>query len=206
MITTLAIGQEDQHATHIDYRDYFVFGLKMGANYSNLYDTKGETFHADPKFGIASGAFACIPIGRYLGIQPEVLFSQKGFRATGSAFGSNYEFRRTTSYIDVPLFIAFKPIEAFTLLVGPQYSYLIQQDDKFIEGPNSAMQERQFNNDNPRKNTLCFVAGFDINLSHILFSARAGWDVQNNNGDGTSTSPRYRNAWYQATVGYRFYL
>jgi hypothetical protein len=33
---------------------------------------------------------------------------------------------------------------------------------------------------------------------------RGSWDLKNNNGDGTSTTPRYKNVWYQATVGYRF--
>src|SRR4051812_33393269 len=63
-----------------DFREKLLFGLKVGANYSNVYDAQGEAFHADPKVGLAAGAFLAIPIGRYLGIQPEVLFSQKGFQ------------------------------------------------------------------------------------------------------------------------------
>jgi hypothetical protein len=38
-----------------------------------------------------------------------------------------------------------------------------------------------------------------------VLSARSGWDVQRNNGDGTSSIPRYKNVWFQATIGYRFY-
>ena len=57
------------------------FGMKAGANYSNVYDSKGEDFNADPKFGLAAGAFLSIPFGQYIGIQPEILFSQKGFKA-----------------------------------------------------------------------------------------------------------------------------
>ncbi|MCD6013735.1 MAG: hypothetical protein K0Q79_3597 [Flavipsychrobacter sp.] len=206
LITTAAIGQESNSLSSLDYRDHLVFGLKIGANYSNVYDAKGDAFTTDPKFGMASGAFAAIPFGRYLGIQPEVLFSQKGFRASGSILGDTYEFTRTTSYIDVPLFLAFKPVEMFTLLAGPQYSFLIQQNDKYTNGPNSIVQEKQFSNNNLRKNMLCFVGGFDVNFSHIVLSARAGWDVQSNDGDGTSTNPRYKNVWYQATIGYRFHF
>jgi len=43
----------------------------------------------------------------------------------------------------------------------------------------------------------------DINLNNIVIGARAGWDLFNNNGDGTSTTPRYKNVWAQATVGIR---
>jgi hypothetical protein len=184
-----------------DLRNKITFGLKAGANFSNVYDIKGEGFIADSKFGFAGGAFLAIPIGKYIGLQPEILFSQKGFKATGKILGViNYEFTETTSYIDVPLLFAFKPSGVFTLLVGPQFSYLLKQKDVLVN--TSITQE--FNNDNLRKNTFCFLGGADINLSKLVLSLRAGWDIQDNKGDGTSTNPRYRNVWYQATLGFRF--
>jgi hypothetical protein len=187
-----------------DLREKLSFGLKVGANYSNVYDSKGQDFKADPKLGFAGGAFLAIPIGKYLGVQPEVLLSQKGFAATGSLFGSTYKFTRTTTYIDVPLLFAFKPSEFITLLAGPQYSYLLNQKDVWTSSTTSFLQETEFKNENLRKNTLCFTGGIDLTMKHMVLGARAGWDLQNNNGDGSSTTPRYKNAWYQATVGYRF--
>jgi hypothetical protein len=181
------------------------FGLKIGTNYSNVYDSEGEDFDADGKFGFAAGAFLSIPLGEYLGIQPEVLFSQKGFKATGTMLGSTYEMTRTTNYIDVPLLVALKPVHSITLLAGPQFSFLMKQRDKFT-GPNASyLQEEEFDNDNIRKNTLGFIGGADINLEHTVIGFRAGWDLSNNNGDGTSSTPRYKNVWAQATIGYRFY-
>ena len=169
-----------------------------------MYDTKGQDFQADAKFGLAAGAFVSIPIGTIIGIQPEVLFSQKGFKATGSVIGNRYEFTRTSNYIDVPLFVTFKPSEFVSLMAGPQYSFLTKQKDVFTNSFITTEQESNFNNDNIRKNTLCFVMGLDVNLQHVVLSARAGWDIQNNNGDGSSTEPRYKNVWYQATLGFRF--
>lgn len=180
------------------------FGMKAGINFSNVYDSKGEQFNADGKIGAAGGVFISIPLGKYLGIQPEILFSQKGFKATGSLLGSNYTFTRTTNYIDIPLLLAIKPTSVITILAGPQYSYLMKQKDVFVTSVTSVEQQKVFENDNIRKNTLCFVGGADINLAKLVLSARAGWDIQNNNGDGTSTTPRYKNVWYQATIGYRF--
>ena len=185
-------------------RKSIYFGIKAGINYSNVYDSKGEQFDADGKIGAAAGIFVAIPINKYLGFQPEILFSQKGFKATGSILGSGYSLTRTTNYLDIPLLLAIKPTSAFTLLVGPQYSYLMKQNDVFENSVTSVDQQRVFNNDNIRKNTLCFVGGADVNLMKLVLSARAGWDIQNNNGDGTSTTPRYKNVWYQATIGYRF--
>ncbi|MES2141006.1 MAG: porin family protein [Bacteroidota bacterium] len=201
-VTTMANFSSAQET---DLREELIFGLKAGANYSNVYDTQGEEFQADPKLGLAAGAFLAIPIGKYLGIQPEVLYSQKGFKATGRILGGNYEFTRTTNFIDVPLLVSFKPSEFISIMVGPQYSYLIKQSDAFTNSSTSILQVQEFENDNIRRNILCLTGGVDVTIKHIVIGARIGWDIQNNNGDGTSSTPRYKNVWYQATVGYRFY-
>jgi hypothetical protein len=192
-------AQDDE----MDSRDKVTLGLKAGVNYSNVYDAQGQDFVANPKLGFAGGAFLTIPIGKYIGIQPEVLFSQKGFQATGSILGSSYNLTRTTNYIDIPILFSLKPSEFLTLLAGPQFSYLLKQTDVFANESTSIQQETVFENDNVRKNTLCLTGGFDINIDRIVLGARVGWDIQNNNGDGTSTTPRYKNVWYQATLGFR---
>jgi hypothetical protein len=199
-IAFISNGQENK----TDFRDKLQFGVKVGANYSNVYSTKGEQFVADSKLGLATGVFLAIPIGKYLGFQPEVLFSQKGFQATGVILGNPYNFTRTTNYIDVPLQFVFKPSEFFTMLAGPQYSYLYKLKDEFTDGITNTEQQQEFANDNIRKNTFCFVAGCDFTMKHLVISGRAGWDLLTNNGNGTSTTPQYKNVWYQATVGYRF--
>jgi hypothetical protein len=187
-----------------DYSEKLTFGVKGGLNLSNVYDTKGEQFDADAKFGFVAGGFVSIPLGKVIGVQPEILISQKGFQATGVLLGAPYSFTRTTTYIDVPLLFAVKPFELLTLLAGPQYSYLQIQKDVFGSATTSVDQETQFKNDNIRKNTLCFTGGADLNLDHVVVGARLGWDLFNNNGDGTSTTPRYKNVWYQGTIGFRF--
>ena len=186
-------------------RDEFSIGIKVGSNYSNVFDSKGEQFVADGKYGLAAGAFLSLPVGKLIGIQPEVIYSEKGFKATGAFLGSNYSATRTTTYIDVPILLAIKPISYLTILAGPQYSFLIKQNNNFTGTLATIDQQKIFDNDNIRKNVLGLTGGVDINLSSFVVSARAGWDVQNNNGDGTSTTPRYKNAWYQATIGYRLF-
>lgn len=181
------------------------FGFKIGANMSNVYDTRGEEFRADAKFGLAAGAFFSIPIGEYIGIQPEVMFSQKGYQTTGNIIGVGYEYRLTSNFIDIPLLLAIKPVPFVTLLAGPQFSYLLSEKRQFNNSiTDPVVQERDFENDNVRKNTLGFVFGLDFNIDRAVIGARAGYDILNNNGDGTQTTPRYKNAYYQATLGYRF--
>jgi hypothetical protein len=188
-----------------DYRDRLQFGLKGGINYSNVYSTEGQEFRPTGKFGLVGGAFVAIPIGTYIGIQPEFLYSQKGFKATGIVLDNTYDLTRTTGYLDIPLLFSLKPSGYLTLVAGPQFSYLIKQKDEFANATTTIEQEQEFENASIRKNTLCFLGGIDINLNHLVLGARVGWDVLKNNGDGTTTTPRYKNVWYQATLGYRFY-
>jgi len=186
-----------------DNREVLKFGFKLGANLSNVYDSEGEAFDADPKFGLVGGGFISIPIGMYIGVQPEVLFSQKGFKASGTStlIGYEYAYTHTANYIDVPILLQLKASKSFTIMAGPQYSYLTNVKDEF-EGETSSTDFKQ---DNLRKNTLCFLGGIGINSNRFVLDVRVGWDINNNNGDGTTSNPRYKNMWYQATLGYQIY-
>jgi len=193
-----------QMDNYSDYSNRPLFGIKAGVNLSNVYDTQGDEFQADAKIGLAVGVFVTLPFTKYIGLQPELLFSQKGYRGSGSVLGSDYSFTRSTNYIDVPILLTFRTGKYFTLLFGPQYSFLLSQNYTFKSSVVNISQDEQFENENLLKNTLCIVGGFDVNLNNIVVGARAGWDILNNKGDGTSTTPRYKNMWYQATIGYRF--
>lgn len=201
LITSIGISKA-QTNTGSNSRDKVHIGAKIGFNYANVYDSKGEDFNADAKLGLAIGGFISIPIGVYFGVQPELLFSQKGFKGSGKLLGLEYDFKRTTSYIDLPLYFTVKPSEFITVLAGPQMSFLTTTKDVFNSG--SATVEQEFDNDNLRKNTFGASIGVDININHLVLGARANWDLQENNGDGSSSTPRYKNQWLQATVGYRF--
>lgn len=196
---TILFAQSD-----LDNRNELQFGLKVGGNLSNVWDEKDQSFEANDRLGLATGAFLHIPVGKYLGIQPEFIYSQKGFQGTGELLGQPYSFERRTEYIDIPILFSFKPLPGFSIVGGPQYAYLISQTDNFTSGPYTASEFRAYENDNIRKNTLGVIVGFDISSEHFTFSPRAGWDLQNNLGDGTSETPRYKNQWLQLAVGYRF--
>lgn len=181
----------------------FHLGIKAGVNFANVYDEQGEDFQADGKIGFAGGGFMTIPISTWLGVQPEVLFSQKGFKATGTLLNNPYTLTRTTNHIDIPIYLAIMPVKSLTLVVGPQFSFLTKQKDVVESSAHSFEQIQEFNNDNLRKNTLGLSLGFDVNVSQLVLGARGGWDITTNHGDGTSSTPRYKNVWAQATLGIR---
>lgn len=204
MIAFVTIAVTNSIAQSTDKRDALSFGVKVGTNYSNVYDLDKEDFVADGKFGFAAGAFVAIPFGKFIGIQPEILYSQKGFKSSGTYFGNTYSLTRTTDFIDVPLLFAVKPIGQLTLLFGPQFSYLLKQKDEFTGGTISSTQQQDFDNNDITKNIMGLTGGADINFDNLVFGLRAGWDVKTNEGNGNSSTPRYKNMWYQATIGYKF--
>lgn len=201
LVLTAGIGKSVNAQSLTDTREEFTAGIKAGINYANVWDEQGEEFQADPKIGFAGGVFASIPIGKLFGVQPEVLISQKGFQASGVILGNDYSFKRTKTYLDIPLQLQFKPIEYLTFVAGPQIGFQLHEKNVYTFGENSIEQEEEFENENVRKNMLGFVGGVDVNISHFVLSGRVGWDFQNNNGDGTSTTPRYKNQWIQMTIG-----
>lgn len=204
VFATLMFGSAFAQKSNADFRGKVSFGVKAGINISNVYDSQGEQFNADAKLGLAAGIFVALPIGKFIGVQPEILFSQKGYKGSGSLLGSNYSYTYTSNYIDVPLLFAIKPISLITILVGPQYSFLVKDSYKFDSALINIDQEHVFENDNIRKNTLSFLGGVDFNFKRIVIGTRVGWDIQANKGDGTSETPRYKNIWYQATIAFRF--
>lgn len=201
---TVLMNNVQAQVTELDLREKATFGLKGGFNYSNVYDSQGEEFDADAKFGLAAGISVAIPIGKYIGVQPELLLSQRGFQGSGQILGSPYYFTRTTTFLDIPLLFALKPSKYITIVAGPQFSFLLNQRDVFENANTTFAQEQEFENDDARRNLLCFTGGLDFNLRHLVLGGRVGWDVQSNHNNGSSSTPRYKNVWYQATIGFRF--
>jgi hypothetical protein len=204
IVPALFLGTTLFAQDNADLDDRVTFGLKAGVNSSNVYDEKGDDFEGEAKLGFVAGAFVGIPIGDFIGIQPEVLYSQKGFARSGSILLQNYQFTRTTNHLDIPIQLQIRPIPALTILAGPQFSYILSKKDELEINGQTSGNVQDFDNENLRKNSLGFVGGLDINISRLVIGARVGWDLQDNKGDGTSTNPRYKNRWVQLTAGVRF--
>ena len=203
LISFGGFAQDKQISPSGDTRENFKFGFKAGVNLANVYDEQGQDFVAENKIGFVGGAFLSIPITKLIGFQPEVLYSQKGFKATGSTILGKYDFERTSTFLDIPLQLQIKPIKGITFLVGSQYSYLLETKNQF-NGSASTIQEAAINDENYKKNIFGFVVGADFNVDMFVIGAKAGWDISRSDSDGNSTNPRYKNQVLQLTLGYAF--
>jgi hypothetical protein len=99
----------------------FSYGVKGGLNFSNIYSTKLNT---NFKQGFHAGVYAKFNL-IILGIQPELLFSQRGY------VEENVK-DVTLNYIDIPVMLKLKILPMITLDLGPQFSYLVNSSTKGI--------------------------------------------------------------------------
>lgn len=179
------------------------FGVRGGLNLSAIVkDDNAPDFNTKMKPGIQAGVYLQLPVTSSFSVQPEVLFSQKGYKADGSFLGTNYNYHVTTNYIDVPLLAKFTPTKNFGIVVGPQFSFLTNTTTKFTAGGTQFENQVSNDNDNLRKNTLGGLVGLEAGISkNLTVSARYALDFQKNNGDGTSNSLKYRNQVISLTLG-----
>ncbi len=202
LVTCLSIGfGYSQDAS--ENRERLRFGVRAGTNLANVYDTEGKDFVAESKFGLAAGGFIAIPLGKFIGFQPEVLYSEKGFKATGKTLFGNYEFSRTMAYLDIPLQLQLKPINHVTVLVGPQFSYLLNVKNDF-NGNTTTSDQEDINEDNYKKNIFGFVVGADVDINNFIIGVKGGWDINKSNADGNDSTPRYKNQYLQMSLGFIF--
>jgi len=191
-------------STSAPAKDGLHFGVRAGVNLSNLVKDGDDNSTTGSKLGLNAAAFLEIPVTTGFSVQPELQFSQKGFKTSGSVLGAPYEYKFTSNFIEVPLLAKFKPTKNFGILVGPQFSFLASTQTKFTVNNSTVEDEVEADNDNLRKNILGGVVGIEAASGPLVFNLRYNLDFQNNNGDGTSSTPRYKNQVIALGVGFRF--
>lgn len=185
------------NSSSMDNREELSFGIKAGINYSNVYSESGDGYVANGKVGFAGGVFVSIPLNELIGVQPELLYSQKGFKTEGTFFDGQI----TSSYLDLPIHLQIKPTENISILAGPQFSYLLST--KYELNGFSAIDEEDLD-DNNNKATVGISAGVDFEVQNFLISARGSWDLNKVNKDNSTSDINYKNQLFQITLGYKF--
>jgi len=140
------------------------FGIKAGANYSNIIKDDGNnSFNTDYLVGYHAGVTLDIKLLENLAFTPELLYSTKGYKST-SAFG---KFTQTTKFIDIPILASIKLAEGLNVVAGPQVSFLLSTDNKFENGFGTAQQTIVENeSDRFKKSLVGGVIGFRYDFNN----------------------------------------
>lgn len=111
------------------------FGVKIGANLSNM----SNDMSFDPSFSIGTGfqvgalynihwgvrTESSLPGTGWIGLQPELLFSNHVIKSEGGDIKLNY--------VKVPVMLKVYPLSSLGIEVGPEFSYLISSDPQSLK-------------------------------------------------------------------------
>lgn len=191
------------------------FGLKGGANLANLAGNISNQDQYKNRVGFHAGALLNIGIagGDFLAIQPEVLYSQKGYKYGGGSttvLGQTYTNSGNVryDYIDVPVLLRVRAGGVF-FEAGPQYSYLlnVSTDRSTTLNGNvvTGAQNQTTNLDNVRRNELGYAAGlgFQANAGLMLgIRYNGAFTDFAKNGYSNDELRNARNSVFQLYVGF----
>ncbi|MDF7814654.1 porin family protein [Hymenobacter sp. YC55] len=189
-------------------------GVKGGANLSNLSGDLTNEDRYQNKFGFHGGLMLNIGLvdDGFLSVQPEVLFSQKGFSYADDEFtiGGNrikYDGDVTYNYIDVPVLLKVKAGSVY-FEAGPQYSYLLKVKNDFSVTSNGnpvTQTSGTANLDDVNRNEIGYAAGLGYQSEGgLMLGLRYNGSFTDFGKDGyqDADTRNARNSVFQASVGF----
>lgn len=105
--------------THVE------FGLKGGLNIATL-SSSSENSNIDSRISAHLGGLAHIHLSKEFALQPELLFSGQGAKATVS----NVVYKTNLDYIQIPVLLQYFIGTGFRLETGPQLGFLVNAKSK----------------------------------------------------------------------------
>lgn len=171
-----------------------LLGIKAGPSYTTFVgdEAGGQRY----KVGLHVGVLVNTKIGKWVSIQPEVLYAQKGSWLVDGKSETQNRF----SYLDIPLLARLHWHGAY-LEAGPQYSLLLSaknKDGDVVQDVTSGFQTSNFG----------YVAGLGYQLPIGLgLGLRYGGDLRSTVRPYPGTNGRtvrldLRNSGFQASVFY----
>ncbi|WP_207510719.1 porin family protein [Longitalea luteola] len=144
----------------------FHFGPKLDASYGAL---KGNGVQNKYSAGFQVGGFVEINIAKHWAIQPELLYSWSQYKKAGDfmTYYNNYGRSAANEKINLgavslPLLVRYNFNKTFSILAGPQYSYMIFEDENLLKNGRDAL----------KKSEISANIGAQVNVGSVGFYAR----------------------------------
>jgi len=173
------------------------FGVKGGVNFATV--TGDEFDSPDSRTSFHVGLVGEMPISEMFSLQAEALYSGQGFDFDFEGpDGDNAEFQ--LDYINVPVLAKVYIIEGLSIEVGPQFSFLVNEEVDF--NPNSDDGDIDLEDSMFEANTFDFgVAGgltFQTNMG-LFATGRYTMGLTDIYDDAD-----IKNSVFQIGIGYKF--
>ncbi|GAA4377854.1 porin family protein [Hymenobacter koreensis] len=191
-------------------------GVKVGANYSNLAGDLADEDRYQSKIGPHAGLMLNVSLldDGFLSLQPELLFSQKGFKYADNEFtlgADKYKYtgKVNYNYIDVPVLFKINA-DGLYFELGPQVGYLlsVSNDVKLTKNGQVVTNSSNYDNlDNAQRTELGYAAGFGYQSeSGPMIGIRYNGGLSKYGKDGAPNDDfnNARNSTFMLSVGYMF--
>jgi hypothetical protein len=109
-------------AGNLSARAQVEIGLKAGMNVNTVKYRKAEPNTASIGFNV--GVLTQITVNKSFFIQPELLYSVKGYRST--LVGYNGYTTSRLNYINLPILAGFPISQQLAFLIGPEFGYMVK--------------------------------------------------------------------------------
>lgn len=140
------------------------FGVKGGANFSTVV---GGATTPDSRTSFHAGVFTEIPVGDRFSVQVEALYSGQGFDPKFDG-PDNDRAEVQLDYINVPILAKIYVTKGLSIDVGPQVSYLI--NDELDLNPNSNSGDYDLGAYEPNKFDVGLAGGLTFQTEMGLFA------------------------------------
>jgi hypothetical protein len=168
----------------------FKIGVKAG---SNITDVSGLQFKDGFNYGYHAGVFSEIMFSKYIGIQPEALWSQTNL-TSANTISAIYQPSLGTlrsielTYLSIPVLLNIRPTKLITLQAGPQFGILVDKTQTATANAGNAF----------KNGDLSMVGGVQFNLFKLKFYGRYLAGLSNIND--LSNQDKWKSKTYQLGV------
>lgn len=187
------------------------FGIRGGLNLSKVSSfsyrtnsgTSEQTVATEYKPGFHAGVYADIGINNLISIQPEIIYSQKGYKNDYTLLGV----RRTTTvsynYLDIPFMAKIKTGTGFNFLAGPAVSFLMDRKVRDSgDGGSFESGDGVIDEDNFRKADIGGIVGAEYDFGKFNLGARYNFGLQQLDKNDASVKARNNNI--LVSLGFNF--
>ena len=176
----------------------FAFGIKAGANFSNVNGNGLDGASTSTLTGFNGGVYFMLPVARHLAIQPELVYSGQGFKTDiNDITATQHE-----NYFNVPVLLKFHMAGLF-LETGPQFGFLMSANEKV-----QSVSADDKGNFNSSEVAWVFGVGFKFPTTHLSIDARYNLGISNiaNNGNNSGSGDNtVRNGVFQVGLMYALF-
>jgi hypothetical protein len=198
----------------ISFASQAQIGVKLGANMSNLAGNLQNEDVYKNKIGFVGGLTYNIPLSsdNFVSIQPELLYSQKGYKLTDRPYtntsgqSGTQEGKVNYSYLDLPILLKINAGPIF-FEAGPQVSYLLSVKDvtEITIGGVDFEDQQRLDKDALSEIEIGYAAGVGVQIPmgltlNVRYNGSVSALAKDDNRDELANG---RHSVYQATIGFK---